>query len=194
MAKSNNQKAKILYLQKMLMQTGENKAISMQQILSELLEKGISAERKSIYDDMEVLRSFGMDIRYKREKPGGYYLAGTDAVEEAESVKMEKVEKPEPIAEEKKKCPVKIVNNKKPLKFLCYNSKKQEIMDLFGDYAEYKEKNEVYFQMSISCEEDEELYSWLVLMNESVRFNKPKKSVQAYKNYLKKIVKEYKGI
>lgn len=76
MAKSNNQKAKILYLEKMLRETGEHHAISMQTILANLMEHGIRAERKSIYDDVEVLREFGMDIRYTRERPGGYYLAG----------------------------------------------------------------------------------------------------------------------
>ena len=79
MAKYNNQKAKILFLQQMLYETGENHTVSMQEILDLLLEKGIRAERKSIYDDMEVLRFFGMDIRYKRERPSGYYLAGTTA-------------------------------------------------------------------------------------------------------------------
>ena len=76
MAKSNNQKAKILYLEKMLRETGEHRVISMQKILENLEKQGIRAERKSIYDDVEVLRSFGMDIRYTRERQGGYYLYG----------------------------------------------------------------------------------------------------------------------
>ena len=59
MAKSNNQKAKILYLEKMLRETGEHRVISMQKILENLEKQGIRAERKSIYDDVEVLRSFG---------------------------------------------------------------------------------------------------------------------------------------
>ena len=85
MAKSNNQKAKILYLEKMLRETGEHRVISMQKILENLEKQGIRAERKSIYDDVEVLRSFGMDIRYTRERPGGYYLAGESAGEEQPS-------------------------------------------------------------------------------------------------------------
>lgn len=44
-------------------------------------ENGVSAERKSIYDDMEVLRSFGMDIKFKRGKYTGYYVAGEAAAE-----------------------------------------------------------------------------------------------------------------
>ena len=66
MAKSNNQKGKILYLEKSLLETGEDRLISMQEILTELMEYGINAERKSIYDDLEVLRSFGMDVRFQR--------------------------------------------------------------------------------------------------------------------------------
>ena len=54
MAKSYNQKGKILYLERILQGTGENHTVSMQEILDELTEQGISAERKSIYDDMEV--------------------------------------------------------------------------------------------------------------------------------------------
>ena len=46
------------------------------------MEHGIRAERKSIYDDVEVLREFGMDIRYTRERPGGYYLAGQQFAEQ----------------------------------------------------------------------------------------------------------------
>ena len=39
----------------------------------QLEEQGIRAERKSIYDDMETLREFGMEIQYKRGREGGYY-------------------------------------------------------------------------------------------------------------------------
>lgn len=75
MAKAFNQKLKILYLMQMLLQeTDENHTISMQQILSELEQKGIAAERKSIYDDMETLRQFGMDIMFRKSQPAGYYL------------------------------------------------------------------------------------------------------------------------
>lgn len=77
MAKSNNQKGKVLYLEHLLCETGEDRIISMQEILTYLSDRGISAERKSIYDDLDVLRSFGMDIQYRRGKPGGYFLAGT---------------------------------------------------------------------------------------------------------------------
>ena len=89
MAKSNNQKGKILYVERLMQETGENHVATMQDILAYLQEKGIRAERKSIYDDMEVLRSLGMDIRFRRGRPGGYYLAGGTSVPGSSSGRTE---------------------------------------------------------------------------------------------------------
>ena len=47
MAKSYNQKGKILYLERILQGTGENHTVSMQEILDELTEQGISAGEKA---------------------------------------------------------------------------------------------------------------------------------------------------
>ena len=58
MAKSRNQKAKILVLEHLLEETGENRAVTMQEILEKLTECGVNAERKSIYDDLDALREF----------------------------------------------------------------------------------------------------------------------------------------
>ena len=50
-----------------------------QEIIAQLASYGISAERKSIYDDIECLISFGYDIvNVKSRKGGGYYLAGRE--------------------------------------------------------------------------------------------------------------------
>ena len=67
MAKGINQKGKILYLEKILRETSETHPCTMQEIIGRLQENGVSAERKSIYDDMEVLRSFGMTLSLKEE-------------------------------------------------------------------------------------------------------------------------------
>lgn len=90
MAKSCNQKAKILYLERMLSGTTGENPISMQEILAKLEERGIRAERKSIYDDMETLRDFGMEIHYRRGREGGYFtenkIQAVDASTSAEAV------------------------------------------------------------------------------------------------------------
>lgn len=75
MTRSMNQKFKLIYLMKLLWeQTDETHVISMKQIIDDMDSRGIHAERKSIYDDMHVLRTIGWDIRYRRERPSGYYL------------------------------------------------------------------------------------------------------------------------
>lgn len=76
MPKSFHQKLKILYLMKAFLEkTDEQHPMTVQNMLLYLDDYGISAERKTIYDDIEALRIFGMDIVSRREKPSGYYLA-----------------------------------------------------------------------------------------------------------------------
>lgn len=79
MAKSSNQKLKLLYLLRYLMQhSDEAHPVSMAQIIEELARNGISAERKSVYDDVEALRLFGVDIVQLKGKNGGYYIGERD--------------------------------------------------------------------------------------------------------------------
>ncbi len=76
MPKSSNQKLKLLYLMKILQEkTDEQHALSVPALIAELGRYDIKAERKSIYDDLEALRFFGLDIESVRSKTTGYYLA-----------------------------------------------------------------------------------------------------------------------
>lgn len=77
MAKSSNQKLKLLYLFKMLNEkTDENNTMTINDMISELNLYGITAERKSIYDDLEALRHYGLDIGMRKTKTTDYYVAG----------------------------------------------------------------------------------------------------------------------
>ena len=59
-----NKKLKLLYLARFFQQeTDEQHPKTLQEMIAYLDSFGISAERKSIYDDMELLRLFGMDIQ-----------------------------------------------------------------------------------------------------------------------------------
>lgn len=80
MAKSQNQKLKLLYILKILHErTNENNAISTHEIIELLEKQEILAERKSIYNDIEQLISFGIDIVSNKSKiNGGYFLASRD--------------------------------------------------------------------------------------------------------------------
>ena len=76
MAKSENQKRKLLALKRVFEQsTDESHSITMQEILKRLEALGIQSERKSVYSDIECLTEDGMDIVWQRRRPGGYYLA-----------------------------------------------------------------------------------------------------------------------
>jgi hypothetical protein len=58
-----NQKLKIMYLMKILMErTDETHDITLSEIEAALQTYGITAERKSLYSDIENLRVYGMDI------------------------------------------------------------------------------------------------------------------------------------
>ncbi len=74
MAKSENQKLKLLYLQKILLEkTDDTQAITLDEIIKELEKYGISSERKSIYNDLSCLRQYGMEIEKKQEGKMTYY-------------------------------------------------------------------------------------------------------------------------
>ena len=77
MAKSINQKLKLLYLVDILnRETDEQHPLNAQQLIEKLEAHDIKAERKSIYDDMEQLMQYGYDIVLsKSRKNGGYYMA-----------------------------------------------------------------------------------------------------------------------
>lgn len=80
-AKSALQKLKIMYLARLFLEeSDEEHPLTMEKILASLSEQGIKAERKSVYDDIEQLRLFGMDI--VSVKGGGvsygYYIGARD--------------------------------------------------------------------------------------------------------------------
>ena len=64
MAGSENQKLKLLHLYKILLEeTDEEHPLTTPQILERLAAKGIRAERKSIYADLDALQEvFDVDI------------------------------------------------------------------------------------------------------------------------------------
>ncbi len=75
MARQANQKLKMLYLLEILRrETDEEHPLSLKQIIDLLAQKGISAERKSLYDDIEQLRLMGEDIVAVRDTTVRYYI------------------------------------------------------------------------------------------------------------------------
>jgi len=76
MARSENQKLKLLYLLDILREeTDENHTLTTAEIIEKLGLRGVSVERKALYNDLAALEEYGIAI----EKIGhGHYLASRD--------------------------------------------------------------------------------------------------------------------
>lgn len=85
MAKSQFQKAKLLYILDMLKEnTDENHAMSTKDIIAQLDANGIHADRKTIYADIEELVNMGYDILKRDSRSGGGYFLASREFELAE--------------------------------------------------------------------------------------------------------------
>lgn len=63
MAADENQKLKLLYLEKILREeTGQNKGLTINEIIKRLKECGVNVSRKTLYKDFDELRNFGMEV------------------------------------------------------------------------------------------------------------------------------------
>lgn len=70
MAKKSNQKIKLLYLMKILLEnTDDEHGLTLAEISDALGEYGVDAERKTLYDDIDVLSRCSGSTS-KRERAG----------------------------------------------------------------------------------------------------------------------------
>lgn len=86
MAKSENQKLKLYYLYKLMMEkTDDEHGLTMPEIIDALEANGITAERKSIYRDFETMNDY-MDVEILKDQCGKqfYYHVGAKQFELAE--------------------------------------------------------------------------------------------------------------
>ena len=85
MPRGSNQKFKFTYLmQIMLEKTDDAHSLTMPQILAELEKCGVTAERKSIYTDLQDMEKFGVEIIKEQSGRETYYHVGTRDFEMAE--------------------------------------------------------------------------------------------------------------
>lgn len=166
---------------------------------------GTMQRRKSIYDDLDALRDFGLDVKYKRGRPGGYYIAGQTAAEKNETVPKPE---PRPARREEKAEPVikeilvkrftldenEIQDVEKPMKLLCRETIEKEVQEYFGSYGIYKNKESGYISVTAPQIAGPQFFGWLTAMGRDITIVKPKKTAAAYRDYLKLLAKEYKGI
>lgn len=224
MAKAFNQKTKILYLLQMLTeQTDETHVLNMQEILTALEEKEIRAERKSIYDDIDVLRNFGYDICFRKGQPSGYYMGKrTFDVKEVqmlidllpEDENAEQIEQKlkgllskyqaeevhrqsrseqnaaDAKAEEAKNTETE---EKKERVQLLFKEKHMAAVQAYpGCDGDIKEHKSGLYKAWVDAVVDGEFYGWLVSQGFGIKIVKPKSEAEAYRSFLKKLLKQYK--
>ena len=72
-------KLRTLYMMRILLEkTDESHPMSAADIGKALGEYGMSADRKTVYSDIETLIEFGMDILQAKGTNGGYYIGGRE--------------------------------------------------------------------------------------------------------------------
>ncbi len=79
MAKSANQKLKLLRLYDILLhQSDEEHPITVPELIAQLERWEIKAERKSIYDDLESLAALGVDVQSRKGRSPGWFIGQRD--------------------------------------------------------------------------------------------------------------------
>ena len=85
MPKGTNQKLKLYYLSRIMTEkTDDEHALTMAEIKGYLEDYGVTADRKSLYDDLETLRVLGIDIIGEQTNRNYYYHVGKKQFEIAE--------------------------------------------------------------------------------------------------------------
>ena len=155
MAKSANQKLKMLYLKKILLEkTDDEHAITMPEIIKELESCGVKAERKSIYDDIECLKAYGMDIVGCQENRSYYYHVASRPFELAE-LKL-------------------LVDTVQSAKFIT-KKKSDELIKKIEGMASVYEASKLHRQVYVSQRVktmNESIYNNVDLINEAIAENK----------------------
>lgn len=79
MGANSKLKLKPFYIMKVLLEkTDEKHPITVNEIIIELKNYGISAERKSIYSDIEMLMEFGLDVICQKGRANKYFIGSRD--------------------------------------------------------------------------------------------------------------------
>ena len=204
MAKPGNQKLKILYIIRMLEESDEEHAVTTKDILEELESRGIPAERKGIYDDLEALRAFGFSIVGKRGRGAGYYLKDKAAVPALLNMKTVPDAKAEPAdgetAGEHDRMPqgkaASWLNGDTEILLLCTEKTAGQIFSELGGSVTVsspaKKKNGFRTELRIMGSIGPAFFGWLTEKGCQTELLSPASAVRDYRKYLKEIRNLYK--
>lgn len=143
MAKRENQKLKLYYLIKILQEkTDEDHGLTMPQIIEQLAAYDVSADRKSIYDDMEAMRTLGLEVNGEKEGKYFYYKLNTKKFQLAE-LKL-------------------LVDSIQASKFIT-EKKSKELIEKLTSFASQYERTQLNRQLAVQGR--------IKTMNESIYYN-----------------------
>ena len=77
MGKHTDQRDRTLLLARILYEeTDESNPLPLTALVERLAQRGVTAERKSLYRDMAALRRHGLSVSFRPGSAGGWYLSG----------------------------------------------------------------------------------------------------------------------
>lgn len=143
-------KLKILYILKILKQySDENHPLNASEIIEKLDSYGIKAERKSVYNDIELLCDFGFDI-IKSTSPKGYFLGSREL--EAAEVYM-------------------LSDAVRSARFISAKKTRELVEKLYSELSIFdakRNKDAVYFSLSGKCD-NEAIYYNIDEINDAIK-------------------------
>lgn len=208
MARSANQKRKILLVERILEETDENHPVGMRDIIERLAAADIQAERKSIYGDLEELRNVGMKISFRKGKPSGYFLDQSSQgrkcepmMEAACTVELDIHDREEngdinttdhtegvTVADNWEKIEGEYVE----VQLKCKKSAVSSLRLRYGENCRMIKEEEKYTIAVIPEVPGSSFYGWLTAQGGAVKIMKPKEIVKEYRKLLKKVLEGYK--
>lgn len=211
----SEKKKKLLYLLEILWkETDEQHALTLPQMLQKLEEKGIHAERKSLYDDIETLRSFGINIEKKKSRTFQYFISTrtfsreelkllADAVRNSpgltKKAAAELVEKLGTLCSEhqagelsqKAQPAEKGSEEKLVLEFSA--SLLETVEDRFGSGLKTEPGNKNKLRATIKTRLEPDFFPWLFSLGTEIKLLSPKKLAEQFRERAKAVSKLYKS-
>lgn len=211
MANISEKKRKMLILLQILWEkTDENHALTLPELLQELDSCGVPAERKSIYDDIETLRSVGFSIETRKQKTFQYYLSSRKfTFSELQLLTEAAVSLPEgkelcrklgtlgssyqreKLAELAVPAPKPAAEEKITLEFP--SDQLEAVKTRFGAGIATEPAGKSHLRTSLRAELSPELLGWLFCQSPAVRLVSPKKLAEQLRERARSMAKLYKS-
>lgn len=215
MPKSSNQKLKLIYLMKIFLErTDETHSITMPEIIDALAAYDISAERKSLYNDIENLRVYGLDVIGTQEDRTYSYHIGNrqfelaelkllvDSVQSAKFITAKKSNGKEregrqafksfDMAAYARKMFGMYGGKEEWVHIECDNSFAGVMIDRFGKDVSMIRLDDKRFVVNVEVAVSRQFLAWIIGLGEGVTLAGPQNVVEMMNAEIDRLVKQYK--